>query len=68
MSDTLKPSEAPTPAQERGRLLQIEQNQKTIEPRGYRPTRSGWFMRVSLEHDPEKWKAVFRKDHVPLKI
>jgi hypothetical protein len=24
-------------------------------------------MLVALEHDPEKWNPVFRKDHAPLK-
>src|SRR3984957_17777067 len=31
-------------------------------PRHSRARQSGW-----LEHDPEKWKPVFRKDHAPSK-
>jgi hypothetical protein len=27
----------------------------------------GKISRKNLEHDPEKWKPVFRKDHAPTK-
>jgi hypothetical protein len=32
------------------------------EPSTHDPTRT-----LSLEHDPEKWESVFRKDHVQTK-
>jgi hypothetical protein len=41
-----------------GRSERITPAQKFLEPKDHAP----------LEHNPEKWKPVFRKDHAPLRI
>jgi hypothetical protein len=37
-------------------------------PKGSRGSTAGTVQKCQLEHDPEKWIPVFRKDHAPPKI
>ena len=56
MQDSVAVHENDTEETLAARVLELEHQ---IYPRALRA--------VALEHDPEKWKAVFRKDHAPPK-